>query len=78
MANRKNTKLQLVPAILLVTVLSIQPAHAYVDPGSGSVLVTTILGVIAAVAYWFRRSFYNIRGWFRARDKDSGGGNNCT
>ena len=36
-------------------------AFAYVDPGSGSVIVTTILGLIAAVGYTFRKYFYKIK-----------------
>lgn len=36
-------------------------AHAYVDPGSGSVIVTAILGMIAAVGYTFRKYFYKAR-----------------
>ncbi len=37
------------------------PAFAYVDPGSGSVIVTTILGFIAAIGYTFRKYFYRMR-----------------
>jgi len=36
-------------------------AFAYVDPGSGSVIVTTVLGLIAAIGYTFRKYFYKIR-----------------
>ena len=36
-------------------------AFAYVDPGSGSVIVTTILGLIAAIGYTFRKYYYKIR-----------------
>jgi hypothetical protein len=36
-------------------------AFAYVDPGSGSVIVTTILGVIGAIGYTFRKQFYRLR-----------------
>lgn len=36
-------------------------AFAYVDPGSGSVIVTTILGLIAAVGYTFRKYYYKIK-----------------
>ncbi len=36
-------------------------AFAYVDPGSGSVIVTTILGLIAAVSYTFRKYLYKIK-----------------
>lgn len=50
--------------VLLLQFVLLRPAYAYVDPGSGSVIVTTILGLIAAVGYWFRKSFYRIRSWF--------------
>lgn len=36
-------------------------AFAYVDPGSGSVIVTTILGLFAAIGYTFRKYFYKIK-----------------
>ena len=36
-------------------------AHAYVDPGSGSVIVTTILGLVAAVGYTFRKYFFKLK-----------------
>lgn len=46
-----------VMAILLIP----GTAHAYVDPGSGSVIVTTILGLFAAIGYTFRKYFYKMR-----------------
>ena len=36
-------------------------AFAYVDPGSGSVIVTTIIGLIAAIGYTCRKYFYKIK-----------------
>jgi len=36
-------------------------AFAYVDPGSGSVIVTTILGLVAAIGYTFRKYFYKLK-----------------
>lgn len=36
-------------------------AEAYVDPGSGGLIVTTILGLIAAIGYTFRKTFYNLK-----------------
>jgi hypothetical protein len=39
-------------------------AHAYVDPGSGSVIVTTILGLFAAIGYTFRKYFYKTKKMF--------------
>ena len=41
--------------------MSSTEAYAYVDPGSGSVIVTTVLGLIAAVGYTFRKYFYKLR-----------------
>jgi len=50
-------------------------AFAYVDPGSGSVIVTTILGLIAAIGYTFRKYFYKLKRMIRGRkaeeDQDS-------
>jgi len=44
-------------------------AHAYVDPGSGSVIVTAILGFFAAIGYTMRKQFYKIRRIFKRGDK---------
>ncbi|WP_420860648.1 hypothetical protein [Algirhabdus cladophorae] len=52
----------------MVLMLSVAPAYAYVDPGSGSVIVTTILGLFAAIGYTFRRYFYKLRRMFRKGD----------
>ena len=37
------------------------PAHAYVDPGSGSAITTAILGILAAITYSCRKFFYNLK-----------------
>lgn len=39
-------------------------AHAYIDPGTGSVVTTAILGFFAAVAYTFRKYMYKIKDMF--------------
>ena len=39
-------------------------AHAYIDPGSGSVVVSTLLGIAAAVAYTFKKYFYKTKRLF--------------
>ncbi len=43
-------------------------AHAYIDPGSGSVVMSTLLGLAAAVAYTFKKYFYKIKRVFRKGD----------
>jgi hypothetical protein len=45
-------------------------AFAYVDPGSGSVIVTTILGLIAAIGYIFRKYFYKIKRMITGKKAD--------
>lgn len=56
-----NGKILTLSAIALLFFLHTSAAHAYVDPGSGSVIVTTILGFLAAIAYTFRKYFYKLR-----------------
>jgi len=55
-------KILLILQVLLISNLFLPTiAYAYVDPGSGSVIVTTILGLIAAISYTFRKYFYKIK-----------------
>ena len=44
-------------------------AQAYVDPGSGSVIMTTLLGFLAAVGYTCRKFFYNVKQKIFGKDK---------
>ena len=56
---------------MLVSLLFVPTiAFAYVDPGSGSVIVTTILGLIAAVGYTCRKYFYKIKRKFVKKDEE--------
>ncbi|MFO1169391.1 MAG: hypothetical protein U1E49_00300 [Hyphomicrobiaceae bacterium] len=60
-------------AIVYFTIAAIcypSPAAAYVDPGSGSVIVTAILGAIGAVSYTFRKYLYRAKNFLNRRDKD--------
>ncbi len=51
-------------SFIIVTVLWIftfaTPVYAYIDPGSGSVLTSAIIGLFAAVGYTVRKYFYKI------------------
>lgn len=42
-------------------------AHAYIDPGSGSVLTTAIIGFFAAIAYTCRKYFYRLKDMITGR-----------
>jgi hypothetical protein len=37
------------------------PAHAYIDPGSGSVLTSAIIGFFAALVYTGRKYLYKLK-----------------
>ena len=48
--------------LVLVMVLAMTaPAYAYIDPGSGSVLATAIIGFFAAIGYTFRKYYYKAK-----------------
>lgn len=50
----------------------VSPAAAYIDPGSGSVVTTAIIGFFAAIAYTARKYFYRVKDFLtgRSRAKD--------
>lgn len=52
--------------------LSIGPAYAYVDPGSASLIITAILGAIAAVGYTFRSYMERLKSFFRRNSDNQG------
>lgn len=62
--SKKMTRQHVVTVVAFLSISNVffsSSAFAYVDPGSGSVIVTTILGVIAAISYTFRKFFYDLR-----------------
>ena len=55
-------------AVVLVACLSIaSPAYAYLDPGTGSMLISAVLGVAAAVALAVKMFWYRLIGFFRGK-----------
>jgi hypothetical protein len=55
-------------AFVLVACLSIaSPAYAYLDPGTGSMLISAVLGVAAAVALALKMFWYRVVGFFRGK-----------
>ena len=55
-------------ALVLVACLSIaSPAYAYLDPGTGSMLISAVLGVAAAVALAVKMVWYRMIGFFRGK-----------
>ena len=54
--------------LTLVASLSItSPAHAYLDPGTGSMLLSAIIGVAAAVGLALKLFWYRLVGLLRGK-----------
>ena len=75
--NYKSQASALFTAVCLLLGMT-ENVYAYVDPGSGSVIVTTVLGFIAAISYTFRKTFYNLKQKFQTKSeaKLNGGSDN--
>jgi hypothetical protein len=63
-------------ALVALTAFFPDPAYAYIDPGTGSIVTTTILGFLGAVAYTVRKYFYRLIDFFRLRKSDGSRGDN--
>ena len=50
--------------IFALLCLQAQPAMAYLDPGTGSAIMSAILGAIAAIAFTIKTFWYKIKSMF--------------
>lgn len=61
-ARTTTQQLRIVVALLLGTWMV--PAHAYLDPGTGSLIIQGIIGAIAAIGVTSRLYWYRIKAYF--------------
>ncbi len=54
-------------AVVLVVLSSEQPAHAYLDPGSGSLIYQAALGLLLGFGFMFRRVASGVSRFFKGR-----------
>lgn len=54
---------KLIPVLVLM-VASIPQAHAYLDPGTGSMILQGIIAAVAVVGLTLKNYWYKIRGFF--------------
>jgi hypothetical protein len=47
------------------------PAHAYLDPATGSIILQALIGAVAGATLFFRTSLYRVKALF-SRSKPSG------
>ncbi len=63
------------PATVLVLMLALlgyaPPSFAYLDPGTGSMIVSAIVGLIATVTLAIKTWWYRIRRFFRRAEPES-------
>jgi len=55
-------------ALLVAAFSSVaSPAYAYLDPGTGSMILSALIGLAAAVGLALKMFWYRIVGWFRGK-----------
>jgi hypothetical protein len=57
-------------ALSLLLAYSAQ-AQAYLDPSTGSMIISAIVGVFASLALAFRTGWYRITSWFRRKPAET-------
>ena len=55
---------------VIVLVIGVRSAHAYIDPGSGGMLMQLLIGGLMGGLVLLRSSWQRIRGWFQRRPAD--------
>src|SRR2546425_6755743 len=61
--------------LLLAAFLSIaSPVYAYLDPGTGSMILSALIGVVAAVALALKMFWYRLVGWLRGKRRGPAAG----
>jgi O-antigen/teichoic acid export membrane protein len=51
--------------LVLCVLVTSRDAYAYVDPGTGSIILQVVLGMILAASFWWRRFWRNPRATLR-------------
>jgi len=55
---------------VILLIITSPKAHAYIDPGTGSIMLQVIVGALAAGLFAFKGYFYKIRNFFLRGSKD--------
>ncbi len=57
-------------ASLCLAVLLSSPAYAYVDPGSGTLLIQMLIAAAVGVSFYFRKALFRITSLFGGQSKE--------
>jgi membrane protein CcdC involved in cytochrome C biogenesis len=55
------------PFVAFGVLLLVRPAYGYIDPGVGSQVLVTLLGILFALAYTLKIYWRRVAGFFRYR-----------
>ena len=55
-------------ALVLILLLAERPAHAYIDPGTGSLIYQTAIGLLLGFGFMFRRVAAGVIRLFKGRE----------
>ena len=50
--------------------LLVSPAFAYIDPGSGSAIMSAVIGFFVAIGIAIKTYWYKLKGMFTSKSKD--------
>lgn len=59
----------LLPLSLILLFIGIQPAFAYIDPGSGSAIISVVIGLLVAIGATIKTYWYKILKLFGKSEK---------
>lgn len=59
--------------LALALLVSSTPAHAYLDPTTGSMVISAIVGIFASIALALKTYWYKIKSFFRRGSKPADG-----
>lgn len=59
--------------LVLLALFAPMPAFAYLDPSTGSMVVSAIVGIFASIALAVKTYWYKIKGFFKRGGKRSDG-----
>ena len=82
LSKRNRSRRALAPARTLVSVLFLvllsEPAWAYLDPGTGSMIISAIVGLFATVGLAVKTYWYKLKGFFRGSSREDAAERNST
>jgi len=65
-----------IAVVLILFVVTVRDAQAYVDPGTGAMILQIIGAIVAGALFYFRQIRAKIASWFSRRTSRTPGGDN--